>query len=128
MSQFPSRRGVLAGAGLAAAAIGTPVLSGCSSSDSEGGVAASSVPVGGALILNDDSYVVTQPSAGTFKAFNKTCPHAGCAVSKIHPDSVECTCHGSFFSLEDGSVISGPSAEGLAEVPVTVNGDSLVIG
>lgn len=128
MSHQFSRRGVLAGAGLAAAAIGTPMLSACSSTSDEGSVAVSSVPVGGALIQADGRYVVTQPTAGTFKAFTKTCPHAGCAVSKIHRDSVECTCHGTYFSLEDGSVISGPSAEGLAEVPVSLEGDSLLIG
>lgn len=130
MSQSFSRRGVLVGTGLAAAAIGTPVLSGCSSAGatSAEGLATSDVPVGGGLILRDDKYVVTQPAAGTFKAFTKTCPHAGCAVSRVTAESIECTCHGSHFSLADGSPMAGPATTGLTEVPVAVSGDALRIG
>lgn len=130
MSQSFSRRGVLVGTGLAAAAIGTPVLSGCANTgaSSADGLATSAVPVGGGLILSDDKYVVTQPEAGTFKAFTKTCPHAGCAVSRVSEESIECTCHGSQFSLADGSPMAGPATTGLTEVPVAVQGDTLSIG
>ena len=127
MLQLFSRRGVLAGTGIAAAAIGTPLLTGCSGSGSEG-LSVSKVPVGGGLILTDDKYVVTQPVAGTFKAFTKTCPHAGCAVSRVTAESIECTCHASHFSIADGSPVSGPATTGLAPVPVTVTGDTLSIG
>lgn len=130
MPQSFSRRGVLVGTGLAAAAIGTPALSGCSraGASSADGLATSQVPVGGGLVLRDAEYVVTQPAAGTFKAFTKTCPHAGCAVSRVTEESIECTCHGSHFSLADGSPIAGPATSGLTEVPVAVEGDKLSIG
>ncbi|SDB83134.1 Ferredoxin subunit of nitrite reductase or a ring-hydroxylating dioxygenase [Raineyella antarctica] len=129
MMQSFSRRTMLAGTGLAAAAIGTPLLGGCSGTQSAaGGLSTSRVPVGGGLILEADHKVVTQPTAGTFKAFSSTCPHAGCAVSRVTAESIECTCHGSHFSLADGARMSGPATTGLTEVPVTVAGDTLTIG
>ena len=78
----PDRRTFLTSAGLAALAVGTAaVTSGCTSSGSGGsaapGTSASlsvpvdSIPVGGGVILENASFVVTQPTAGEFKAFNK---------------------------------------------------------
>ncbi len=127
MTQSYSRRGVLAGTGFAAAAISTPWLAGCSSAAGAGQVTTDQVPVGGALLLPGD-YVITQPTAGQFRAFDKTCPHAGCEVSEVREDAIVCTCHASFFSVSDGSPLRGPAATGLAEVPLTVEGDRITIG
>jgi Rieske Fe-S protein len=84
------------------------------------------VQVGGGIISS--AYVITQPEEGTFKAFKKTCPHAGCAVNKIDAGVIKCPCHGSQFSIKDGSVITGPATQGLAETPVKVNGSNIVAG
>ena len=86
------------------------------------------VPVGGGVIMQDAAFVVTQPTAGTYKAFSKICTHQGCPVSSVKDGHITCTCHGSTFSVADGSVVSGPARKSLAETKVTLSGDSLVIG
>ena len=69
----------------------------------------SEVPVGGGKIFTADKVVVTQPTAGEFKAFSAMCTHQGCPVSKIEGNEIDCTCHGSKFSIADGSVHEGPN-------------------
>lgn len=83
------------------------------------------IPVGGGKVFADDKVVVTQPTAGTFKAFDTTCSHAGCAVTKISGGTINCPCHGAKFSVEDGSVKGGPAPTALQEVAIKVDGDSI---
>ncbi len=90
-------------------------------------IAASDIPVGGGKILGDAKYVVTQPTAGVYKAFNKSCTHQGCPVSSIMGSEIVCKCHGARFSLADGSVTNGPATRPLATATVTVEGDKLKI-
>ncbi len=90
-------------------------------------VAASKVPVGGGVILQDADFVVTQPSKGTFKAFSSICTHRGCPVTQITGDAIVCPCHGSEFSIEDGSVLQGPATRSLATTGATVSGDSVYV-
>ncbi len=82
------------------------------------------VKVGGGVIKAD--YVVTQPVAGTFKAFSTVCPHAGCNVNKIDAGVISCPCHGSQFSIKDGSVVTGPATTGLTSKAVKVDGANVV--
>lgn len=44
-------------------------------------------------------------------ALADTCSHLGCSLAKgrLEGDSVVCTCHGSRFALQDGSVLDGPA-------------------
>jgi Rieske Fe-S protein len=91
------------------------------------GVATSKVPVGGGVILDDADYVITQPKAGEFKAFSKICTHQNCPVTAIEGRTISCQCHGSKFSIEDGSVQSGPATRPLPEAEVTVAGDEVVV-
>lgn len=85
------------------------------------------VPKGGGIILTDDNFVVTQPESGTYKAFTKICTHQKCPVTKIEGTNIICECHGSSFSIVDGSVTNPPATEGLAESKVQVAGDVVVI-
>ena len=78
-------------------------------------MAAADVPVGGGVILDKEKLVVTQPEAGTFKAFSSTCTHQGCTVTKVADGTIDCPCHGSTFSVEDGSVQGGPAPSPLPE-------------
>ncbi|MEU4622888.1 Rieske (2Fe-2S) protein [Actinoplanes sp. NPDC023801] len=87
-------------------------------------VAASKVAVGGGVIL--DELVVTQPAEGTFKAFSNVCTHQGCKVTEIKNKQIVCRCHSSFFSIEDGSPVSGPAAQPLAATKVELDGDNVV--
>lgn len=122
-----SRRTVLTGSGLALGAVlGPPLLAGCS--EAGGGIRTSQVPVGSAYIEPEGDYLVIQPTEGAFRAFSRTCPHAGCQVSQIDGDEIVCPCHGSRYSVRDGSRVSGPTPRGLTEVPVRVEGKRLEIG
>jgi Rieske Fe-S protein len=83
-------------------------------------VATSRVPVGGGVILSNADYVVTQPTKGTYKAFTSTCTHMGCTVAEVSGGVIRCNCHGSQFSIKDGSVANPPASRPLAEHKVTV--------
>ncbi|MCX6396045.1 MAG: Rieske 2Fe-2S domain-containing protein [Propionibacteriales bacterium] len=149
--KMTSRRNVLYGA--AAAGVATPLLAACGSDSGTGttGVvadpatapsdtastsgsnpAASSIPtadipVGGGKIFSDTKTVVTQPAAGDFKAFTAVCTHTGCLVSSISDGTINCPCHGSRYSITDGSVQGGPAPAPLAEKTVTVKGADLTV-
>ena len=89
-------------------------------------VATSEVPVGGGVILKDNAVVVTQPSEGDFKAFTAVCTHTGCIVSSVSEGKIVCGCHGSQYSIEDGSVIQGPAPAALTPLEVAVKGGEVV--
>lgn len=92
-----------------------------------GGTATSQVPVGGGTIFADTQTVVTQPTAGTFKAFDTTCPHAGCAVAAVADGKIDCPCHGSQFDITSGDAVTGPAVNGLTPKKITVSGDTFTI-
>ena len=64
--------------------------------------AASAVPVGGGAIFKKVGVVVTQPTAGEFKAFDSTCTHEKCFLSEVVDGTINCACHGAKFSITDG--------------------------
>jgi nitrite reductase/ring-hydroxylating ferredoxin subunit len=105
------------GAGSAAASAGAP-----------GAVASTAdIPVGGGVIVTDPAVVVTQPTAGEFKAFSAICTHQGCLVGEVADNEIICPCHGSRFSATDGSVLQGPATDPLASAAITVQGGSVVL-
>jgi Rieske Fe-S protein len=85
------------------------------------------VEVGGGVILADASVVVTQPTEGTFKGFSAACTHLGCTVSSISDGTINCACHGSQYSIEDGSVVRGAVSgqNPLPAVELNVDGDEI---
>ena len=83
--------------------------------------------MGGCAVFEADKVVVTQPTEGDFKAFSSVCTHQGCTVSASTEGDIPCNCHGSRFSLEDGSVITGPATAPLDEVTITVEGDKITL-
>jgi Rieske Fe-S protein len=128
----PSRRIVFQGLG----ALGTAVaLAGCGSDDGgdeapapEAGselATTADVPVGGGVILPEEKIVITQPTEGEFKAFSAMCTHQGCVVAEVR-ETINCTCHNSKYSIEDGSVQGGPAPSPLGEVAISVEGDKIV--
>ncbi|MDT4990369.1 MAG: hypothetical protein QOH97_261 [Actinoplanes sp.] len=86
--------------------------------------AVADVPSGGGIITGD--LVITQPQAGTFKAFSKVCTHRNCAVNKVGGGEISCPCHGSTYSIEDGSPTGGPAQKPLPETKVKVDGTNIV--
>ncbi|HEX5995219.1 MAG TPA: Rieske (2Fe-2S) protein [Jiangellales bacterium] len=89
-------------------------------------VAASEVPVTGGVVLGDQGVVVTQPSAGEFRGFSATCTHQGCTLARVDDGLIQCDCHGSRFSIEDGTVEKGPANQPLPEVAVRLDGDQVI--
>src|SRR5690349_12467429 len=87
--------------------------------------AASSIPVGGGTVFADKDVVVTQPTAGEYKAFSATCTHQGCKVKSVANGVIVCPCHGSKFAIADGSVASGPAKAPLPAKSVSVEGGSI---
>ena len=88
---------------------------------------AADVPLGGGLIFADQQVVVTQPTEGEFKCFTAVCTHMGCIVSSVQAGGIRCECHGSAFSIEDGSAVNPPATSPLDEVPITVDGNEISI-
>jgi Rieske Fe-S protein len=86
------------------------------------------VPAGGGTILSAKKVVITQPQAGMFKAFTAVCTHQGCTVGSVANGTIDCPCHGSKFSIKDGSVVNGPATSPLAPVAITVKGTSILPG
>ena len=97
-------------------------------------VSTADVPVGGGVILTAANVVVTQPEKGTFEGFSATCTHAGCTLASVASGTINCGCHGSQFSITDGSNVAGPSGSpagsvaALPKVAVKVKGANVVSG
>ena len=142
-----SRRGVFRG--VAVAGVAAPLLAACGADEPSDGAAGTAeptqggggsdggsrdaltttadVPAGGGTVFADQQVVVTQPADGEFKAFTAVCTHQGCIVADVSDGSINCNCHGSRFSIEDGSVENGPATQPLAEVPISVEGDRITL-
>jgi Rieske Fe-S protein len=89
--------------------------------------AVADIPVGGGTVFADRDVVVTQPTAGDFKAFSATCTHRGCKVNAVADGQIKCPCHASNFAIADGSVTSGPAQAPLPAKTITVDGGSIVL-
>jgi Rieske Fe-S protein len=144
-----TRRGVLAGAaGVGAAAVLAACGSSTDNSDAgsstttgpanpgptQGGdtgstalAKTSEIPVGGGKIIEAQKIVVTQPTAGTFKAFSAICTHAQCVVGSVAAGIIKCPCHGSMYSATDGTVKGGPAPAALTAKNITVQGDNITL-
>ncbi|MFD4787391.1 Rieske 2Fe-2S domain-containing protein [Streptomyces sp. NPDC058459] len=129
----PDRRTVIAAAGAAGL---TVALAACGSGDGGSDAAGtgsagdalartSDIPEGGGKVFKDKGVVVTQPSAGTYKAFSSKCTHQGCSVGSVADGVIVCPCHNSHFSVTDGSVKRGPATAPLPEEKITVSGDEI---
>jgi Rieske Fe-S protein len=101
---------------------------GGSSTTSKGAIAKTSdIPVGSGKIFNAEKVVVTQPTAGDFKAFSAICTHQGCIVAEIKGTDIDCNCHGSKFSIKDGSVLTGPATKPLEKLTANVKGTGITV-
>ncbi len=90
-------------------------------------VPAADVPVGGGTILTEQNLVVTQPTAGDFKAFDATCTHQQCQVTTVSDSKITCACHNSQYDAATGAVTRGPAQRSLTAKTVAVSGDTLTI-
>ena len=131
MTHRPTRRTILLASGAAALVAGCSEYGG--SSDSQSAIASAGqelakttdIPVGGGKIFKDEQVVVTQPVKDQFKAFSNICTHQQCPVANVSDGTINCTCHGSRFSITDGSVAHPPATQPLPEKQITVEGNSI---
>ncbi|MCB8903556.1 MULTISPECIES: Rieske (2Fe-2S) protein [unclassified Streptomyces] len=87
----------------------------------------SDIPVGGGTVFDKEKVVVTQPTAGEFKAFSAVCTHQGCLVNKVADGTIDCPCHGSKYRITDAAVVAGPAPRPLPAEQITVSGDSITL-
>ena len=126
-----------AGNAATAAAAGTTPAAPASSSAAAGGAssaaagnalaATSEIPVGSGMIFSGQQVVVTQPSAGEFKAFSAVCTHMGCIVNQISNGTIDCPCHGSQYNISTGDVVAGPAPKPLPGKQIKVSGGSIFL-
>ncbi|MEI2825647.1 MAG: Rieske (2Fe-2S) protein [Dermatophilaceae bacterium] len=127
------RHGAVVGAGAAAVSLvgcsstsTTTPVAGATSAGAKTLVKKSEIPVGGGKILS--GLVVTQPTAGSFKAFSSVCTHQGCQVSAVQNNKIICACHDSMFDASSGAPVGGPAKVALAAKTVTDAGEAVTIG
>ncbi|MCF1598838.1 Rieske (2Fe-2S) protein [Streptomyces muensis] len=110
---------------------GASTEAGGSSPEAGGGGAAlaktADIPEGGGKVFSDEKVVVSQPTAGDYKAFSTICTHQNCPMTDLKEDTLSCACHGSQFSVLDGSVKKGPATQPLAAKEISVAGDSITL-
>jgi Rieske Fe-S protein len=142
-----SRRTVIMNTGLAAVAIaglsscttyGTQPVTEPAAGDTGGATGGSSgaggplsvketdIPVGSGKIFPDAQTVITQPKKGEFEAFSSICTHQGCQVDTV-TTTINCPCHGSKYSITDGSVVNPPAPKPLPAKTIEVDGDTLTV-
>lgn len=132
----PGRRAVVVAVGAAGA---VAALSACGASDESKGSSGSGaksgtvlgstgdVPEGGGKVFAEQGVVVTQPTAGQFKAFSATCTHQGCAVSGVTDGAITCPCHQSTFDPATGEPTGGPATVALPSKRITVADGSITL-
>ncbi|MEF9882092.1 Rieske (2Fe-2S) protein [Streptomyces sp. P9-A4] len=87
----------------------------------------SDIPVGGGAVFAREKVVVTQPTAGEFKAFSAVCTHQGCLVNKVADGTIDCPCHGSKYRVADGAVAAGPAPRSLPAQQIIVSGETITL-
>jgi len=146
-----TRRNVLRAAGITAVAL--PVLAACgddtpgasstpTTSGTPSGTASGTpsgngaevlaetadIEVGGAVFIDEPSIVITQPSAGDFHAFDRTCTHRQCPVTDIQDGKIHCNCHGSLYDMSTGENVGGPAPSPLSKIDITVKDGEILKG
>ncbi|WP_152187752.1 QcrA and Rieske domain-containing protein [Georgenia satyanarayanai] len=129
----PSRRQVLAWAGVGAAALTVAACSGeeDTSPPPEPGEALATledIPVGESVQVRTSAgaeVVVTRVSEEEVVALSAVCTHQGCTVRRESTE-LACPCHGSRFAVADGAVLQGPAEEPLPRVEVRIESGTVV--
>jgi Rieske Fe-S protein len=114
-------------AGAASTAAGAGAASGSAAATGQALAATSKIPVGSGTVFPGPKVVVTQPTAGEFKAFSAVCTHMGCIVNSVSNGTIDCPCHGSQYNITTGAVVAGPAPRPLPAQPITVSGGSVFL-
>jgi len=114
------------GSGDAVASAAGSVASGAASAAGNA-IAAADIPVGGGKVFEALKVVVTQPTAGEYKAFSAVCTHQACTVTGVSGGVITCPCHGSAFDMATGAVKQGPATKPLPAKSVSVGADGITV-
>lgn len=90
----------------------------------------SDVPLGEGkeIVLGDIPAIIVNVRGMGYIALSRVCTHLGCLVEYNKEDNkFICPCHAGTFNVE-GNVISGPPPKPLSKLPLTVQGDNIIIG
>ena len=60
-------------------------------------------------------------------AFSAVCTHVGCIVNKVANGTIDCPCHGSEFTITNGTVVTGPAMAPLAARQVKIVGGQVIL-
>ena len=93
-------------------------------------IPATELPEGAARFFEFEgkSAVLVRLNGGALVALSAVCTHLGCVVQwQKDKEQFLCPCHGGRFGA-DGAVLSGPPPKPLARLPLTVSGQTIVIG
>jgi Rieske Fe-S protein len=92
---------------------------------------AGSLPLGEAKTIRYGRYpaIILNTAERGLVAYSAVCTHFACIV-KWNADNgmIECPCHEGFFDPDDGTVISGPPPEPLAEIRLFIDDGTIYIG
>lgn len=128
-----TRRNFFAGLAIAAGSVG---LSGIAQSAEAATkrykvCATKDVRVGGAVMFLVKSanimVLITQPKAGTFRAFNPACTHEGFQIDGVQGKNLVCPVHQAQFDMTTGAVKRGPARRALGQYKLTRVGTTIYI-
>jgi Rieske Fe-S protein len=113
----------------AASSVASAASSAAASAAASAGAAidAAQIPVGGGKVIEALKVVVTQPTAGDYKAFSAVCTHQACSVTTVEGGVITCPCHGSQFDAATGAVKKGPATKPLEAKSVSVGSDGITV-
>lgn len=93
--------------------------------------ALAAVPQGGGVLVDvqgNGQLLLVRSADGQVRAFNPACPHQGTTVEPPTAGVITCPTHKSTFDPATGEVRTGPSTKGLTEIPISVEGDAVLLG
>ena len=81
------------------------------------------------LLHVGDERVVLARTSDRWVAFDDRCPHRGGSLAggTMACGTVTCPWHGSQFAVREGTVLAGPSEEGIATYPVEIRADGVFL-
>ena len=96
------------------------------------------VHLGDAALLREDAmtrfsvegrHITVAKSQGSIYAFDDTCTHMRCSLSKgrLEGAKVVCRCHAGTFDLNSGEVLSGPPPAPIKVYPLVIREEQLYI-
>jgi nitrite reductase/ring-hydroxylating ferredoxin subunit len=128
-----SRRNFFAGIAIAAGSVGlTGIAESAQAATKKYKVCTTKdVKVGSAVLFLVKSanimVLITQPKAGTFRAFNPACTHEGFQINGVQGKNLVCPVHQAQFDMSTGGVKRGPARKALRQYKLTKTGTTIYI-